>query len=228
MRLPCFFLLRSLVLIACMGALPSAQAVAVVVDVPPLGSAGNALGFEFVSLQFNTYLIGLGDPNTASDYAANVVANDHENYTYLYRPSCGGSGRGGGYCQPKPYVRGSSATYSDAYVTVSNPPTEIDARFHFSAADLAGKPLTVAVQDTGSYSLTLTADAGNTPVTLGAPLANGLYTLEYRTHDLLGAQVTLASAVAEPSTACLMLAGVGGVAAWQRVLRRRKAGPRPV
>jgi hypothetical protein len=65
----------------------------VTLDVPQLGTAGSAASFHFVSLQFSVYLVGIGDAIT--DYSANVLANDHENYTYLATVSSG-SGRGAG------------------------------------------------------------------------------------------------------------------------------------
>ena len=68
---------------------------------PPISAAGSAKGFEFVSFQFRVYLVPIGDPET--DYSANVLANDYENYTYLHAGG-GGSGRGGGY-RPPSYVR---------------------------------------------------------------------------------------------------------------------------
>jgi hypothetical protein len=188
---------------------PGARAALVVtLDVPQLATAGNALGFEFVSFQFDVYLVGLGDPSGPSDYAANVLANDRENYTYLYRPPCGGGGRGGGYCtHPPPLARAGSYTYSDTYQTVTRPPTEVDAFFHFSGADAVGKPLIFTVQDSGSYTLTL-RDAANSAVPLDTPLSSGFYTLEYRTNNILGAQVLIASAVPEPAVALLLVPGV--------------------
>lgn len=42
-------------------------------DVPDLATAGSSKGFEFASFQFNTYLVGIGDPSGSSDYAANVL-----------------------------------------------------------------------------------------------------------------------------------------------------------
>ena len=72
------------------------------------------------------------------------------------------------------------------------PPTELDALFHFSGADVAGLPLAVSVSDSGNYSLNLTADADPThsPILPGTPLTRALYTLEYQTNSLLGSQVT--------------------------------------
>jgi hypothetical protein len=83
---------------------------------------------------------------------------------------------------------------------VTNPPTKLDALFHFSGADVAGMPLAVTVSDSGTYSLNLTADADGTrpPITPGTPLSNGLYTLEYQTDSLLGSQITFVSAVVLP------------------------------
>lgn len=183
---------------------PASQAAYVVnLDVPPLATAGSALGFEFQSFQFNVYLVPIGDP--VADYAANVVANDRENYTYLSPVACG-SGRGGGYCPPT-YAREPGSTYSDAYVQVTQPPTALDVSFHFSGADAAGQPLAVSVLDSGSPSLELTADAGNVPVALGTPLGDGFYTLHYRTDSLAGSQVIL-SAVPEPAAALQLAAGL--------------------
>jgi hypothetical protein len=160
----------------------------VALDVPPLATAGSARSFQFVSFQFNLYLVPIGDPET--DYSANVLANDHENYTYEHAGG-GGSGRGGGY-HPPHYIRGPGATYSATYQNVTSPPTLLDAFFHFSGADVAGLPLAAAVSDSGTYALTLTADADAThsPITLGTPLSNGLYTLELQTDSLSGSQVT--------------------------------------
>ncbi len=115
----------------------------VVLDVPPLATAGSARAFEFVSFDFRVYLVGIGDP--VSDYSANVLANDYENYTYEHAGG-GGSGRGGGY-HPPHYIRGPAATYSDTYTNVTRPPTKLDALFHFSGADVVGVPFDVAVQD---------------------------------------------------------------------------------
>ena len=168
---------------------PSGAASEVTLDVPPLATAGSARSFEFVDFEFRVYLVPIGDP--VSDYSANVLANDYENYTYEHAGG-GGSGRGGGY-RPPHYVRGPAATYSDTYTNVTRPPTLLDALFHFSGADVVGIPFDVAVQDTGAYSLTLTADNDptHTPITPGTPLGNALYTLEYQTNSLDGSQVTL-------------------------------------
>jgi hypothetical protein len=169
---------------------PRAQSAGTVtLDVPQLALAGTAKGFEFVSFQFRVYLVAIGDP--VSDYSANVLANDYENYTYLH-PGGGGSGRGGGY-RPPTYVRGPGASYSDTYTNVISPPHELDALFHFSGADVAGVPLALSVSDSGDYSLLLTADAdpSHSPIDPSAALSNQLYTLEYRTDSLLGSQVTL-------------------------------------
>ncbi len=160
----------------------------VTLDVPQLAAAGSARAFEFTNFQFNLYLVPIGDP--VSDYSANVLANDYENYTYEHA-SGGGSGRGGGYHPPK-YIRGPGDTYSATYTNVTQPPTNLDAIFHFSGADVAGVPLAMSVLNDGAYSLTLTADAdpSHNPVTPGAPLTSGLYTLEFQTGSLAGSQVT--------------------------------------
>jgi hypothetical protein len=160
----------------------------VTLDVPPISAAGSAKGFEFTSFQFRVYLVPIGDAET--DYSANVLANDYENYTYLHAGG-GGSGRGGGY-RPPSYVRIAGASYGDTYTNVTRPPTELDAFFHFSGADVAGLPLAVSVSDLGDYSLNLTADADPThsPIVPGTPLSVGFYTLEYQTDSLLGSQVT--------------------------------------
>lgn len=180
-------LLLGIALAACSQAGPI-----VTLDVPPLAVAGSARGFEFVSFQFDLYLVPIGDPET--DYAANVLANDHENYTYEH-PGGGGSGRGGGY-RPPHYVRGPGATYSDTYQNVTQPPRELDAFFHFNGRDVAGAALAVTVLDSGRHSIVLTADADptRTPLALGAPLADGGYTLEFRTDSLQGSRITLVPA----------------------------------
>jgi hypothetical protein len=57
---------------------PGVQAAStVVLEVPQLSAAGSARSFQFVSFQFNLYLVPIGDP--VSDYSANVLANDYEN-----------------------------------------------------------------------------------------------------------------------------------------------------
>jgi hypothetical protein len=188
---------EALALFAAIALAPEAQAASIVtLDVPQLANAGSARSFEFVSFQFNLYLVPIGDP--VSDFSANVLANDYENYTYV-RAVGGGSGKGGGY-HPPTYARGPGDTYSDTYQNVTSPPTKLDALFHFSGADVAGMPLAVTVSDSGTYSLNLTADADGThsPITPGTPLSNSLYTLEYQTNSLLGSQITFVSAVALP------------------------------
>lgn len=175
--------LRTMMVAGALGASPVTQAASVVkLNVPLLATAGSASGYRFMSFQFDAYLVPF-DSGGPSDYAANVIANGRENYTFL-RPSGCGSGRGGGYCVPGPYPLAQGFTYSDAYTQVTSPPSGLDIFFHFSGADVAGIPLTFNVQDSGRYSLTLTKDAGRVPVDLGAPLTNGLYTLEYRTDNL--------------------------------------------
>jgi hypothetical protein len=186
---------------------PGAEAaLTVVLDVPQLGTAGSARGFEFESFQFNLYLVPIGDP--VSDYSANVLANDSENYTFEHAVACG-SGRGGGYCPPK-YARGPGRTYSATYQNVTRPPGKLDAFFHFSGADVVGMPLVVSVTGGGAHSLTLTADADGThsPIAAGTPLTSGLYTLEYQTDSLLGSQITFARMVPEPVSVQLLLAGL--------------------
>src|SRR5882757_9731021 len=74
----------------------------VTLDTPQLATAGSARAFQFVNFQFNLYMVPVGDP--VSDYSANVLANDYENFTYEHA-TAGGSGRGGGYKPPK-YIRG--------------------------------------------------------------------------------------------------------------------------
>ena len=164
------------------------------------------------------YLVGIGDP--VSDYAANVLANDYENYTYEHPVACG-SGRGGGYCPPT-YARGPGNTYSATYQTVTSPSTKLDAFFHFSGADVAGMPLALSVTGGGTHSLLLTADADptHTPITPGTPLANGLYTLEYQTDSLLGSQITFARTVPEPVPVQPLLPGLALLAA----IRARSKG----
>jgi hypothetical protein len=181
-------LVASCVVFALSTSAPLLQAATVTLDVPPIAAAGSAKGFEFTSFQFRVYLVGIGDAET--DYSANVLANDYENYTYLHAGG-GGSGRGGGY-RPPSYVRIAGASYGDTYANVTHPPSELDAFFHFSGVDVAGLPLDVTVSDSGSYSLNLTADADPThsPIIPGTPLTNALYTLEYQTNSLLGSQVT--------------------------------------
>ena len=102
--------------------------------------------------------------------------------------------------KPPKYVRGPGHTYSATYQNVTSPPGLLDAFFHFSGADVAGMPLEATVLDSGTYSLSLTADADGThsPIAAGTPLANGLYTLEFQTDSLLGSQITLTSGVALP------------------------------
>jgi hypothetical protein len=160
----------------------------VTLDVPQLGAAGSARAFQFVNYQFNLYLVPVGDP--VSDYGANVLANDYENFTYEHA-TAGGSGRGGGYKPPK-YIRGPGDTYSDTYTHVTQPPTDLHAFFHFSGADVAGVPLAMTVLNDGTYSLALTADADptHTSIAPGSPLSNELYTLEFETTSLAGSQVT--------------------------------------
>jgi PEP-CTERM motif len=133
-------------------------------------------------------MVPVGDP--VSDYGANVLANDYENYTYEHA-TASGSGRGGGYKPPK-YIRGPAATYSDTYTHLTHPPTDLHAFFHFSGTDVAGVPLTMNVLNDGAYSLALTADADptHTPITPGTPLSSALYTLEFETTSLAGSQVT--------------------------------------
>lgn len=169
-------------------AFSSRAASTVTLDVPALASAGSARAFEFTNFQFNLYLVPIGDAET--DYSANVLANDYENYTYEHA-AAGGSGRGGGYRPPR-YVRGPAATYSATYTNVTQPPSVLDALFHFSGADVAGLPLAMDVSNDGPYSLTLTADAdpSHTPIVPGTPLGSELYTLEFQTSSLAGSQVT--------------------------------------
>jgi hypothetical protein len=176
------------------------------VDVPLLSTASSALGFEFLSLQFDLYVEGRGDPGN-SDYAANVLANDHEYYSYLRRLPCGG-GKGGGQCPDPPYARTVSSTFSDNFQPTTQRPGELQAMFHFSGADLAGKPLRFSVLDRGTHSLTLTEDSSGSTIAQGAPLSSGLYTLAYRTDSLLGARITVTSPVPEPTTALLWLPGL--------------------
>jgi hypothetical protein len=185
-------------------------ATTIVLDVPELATAGNARSFEFVSFQFKLYLVPVGDP--VSDYGANVLANDAENYTYEHAVPCG-SGRGGGYCQPK-YVRGPANTYGATYQHVTSPPGKLDAFFHFSGADVAGTPLSVTVSGSGPYSVVLTADADPThsPIIPGTPLSNAFYTLEYQTNSLLASQITFARQVPEPGSLSLLLVGFALVA----------------
>ena len=97
---------------------PTFAAGTVTLDVPPIAAAGSAKGFEFTSFQFRVYLVPIGDSET--DYSANVLANDYENYTYLHAGG-GGSGRGGGY-RPPSYVRIAGASYGDTYTNVTRPP----------------------------------------------------------------------------------------------------------
>ena len=109
-------------------------------------------------------MVPVGDP--VSDYGANVLANDYENFTYEHA-TAGGSGRGGGYKPPK-YIRGPGDTYSDAYTHVMQPPTDLHAFFHFSGSDVAGMPLAMTVLNDGDYSLALTADADPTHTSICA------------------------------------------------------------
>ena len=211
-RIPRLLAAQALALSAALTLATSSQAaLTVVLDVPQLGTAGSARGFEFVSFQFNLYLVPIGDP--VSDYAANVLANDYENYTYEHPVPCG-SGRGGGYCQPT-YARGPADTYSATYQNVTSPPTKLDAFFHFSGADVAGMPLAISVTGGGTHSLLLTADADPThaPIIPGSPLSSGLYTLEYQTDSLAGSQITLARMVPEPVSVQLLLPGLALLAA---------------
>jgi hypothetical protein len=196
-RIPSSLSARAFLLFAVVILAVDAHAASIVtLDVPQLAAAGSARSFQFTSFQFNLYLVPIGDP--VSDYSANVLANDYENYTYEHA-SGGGSGRGGGYRPPK-YVRGPGDTYSDTYQNVISPPKTLDALFHFSGADVAGVPLAVTISDSGTYSLNLTADADGThsPIIPGTPLSNGLYTLEYQTNSLLGSQITFVSAAVLP------------------------------
>ena len=179
-------------------------------DVPELTAVGSVKGFEITSFQFNTYLTFSGDPSGSSDYAANVLGNDHEYYTYIYQPGCSGSGKGGGGgCHtPPPPERVSASTYSDTFTAVTKPPSEIDVKYVFSGADVAGLPLIFSVTDTGTYTLNLTDNTTNTAVALGAPLTSDTYTLEYITHDISGnAQVTV-TAVPVPAALAMMLSGL--------------------
>jgi hypothetical protein len=77
-------------------------------------------------------------------------------------------------------VPGQGDTYITTYQNVTSPPGKLDAFFHFSDADVAGSPLAITVQASGTYSLSLTADADGTHslITPGTPLSNGLYTLK--------------------------------------------------
>ena len=180
----------------------------IVLNVPQLASAGSAPGFQFVSFDFNVYLMPLGDPG-ATDYSANVLANDHENYTYSYVPPCGGGGRGNPCPSPPSAVQTAASTYSSTYESVNTPPDVITAYFVFSGADVAGEPLKFTVTDNGKYTLTLRDSMGN-PVTLGTALSNGLYTLEYQTNSILGSQVIVTEAdstAPEPTNS--LLVGMG-------------------
>jgi hypothetical protein len=160
----------------------------VTLDAPQLAAGGSARAFQFVNFQFNLYMVPVGDP--VSDYGANVLANDYENYTYEHA-AAGGSGRGGGYKPPR-YIRGPGATYSDTYTHITQPPTDLHAYFHFSGADVAGLPLAMDVLNDGAYSLTLTADGDptHTPIVPGSPLSSALYTLDFETTSLAQSQVT--------------------------------------
>lgn len=193
----------------------SVAASTIVLDVPGLATAGTARGFQFVSFQFDLYLVPVGDP--VSDYAANVLANDRENYTYEHPVACG-SGRGGGYCPPK-YARGPANTYSDTYQHVTSPPGTLDAFFHFSGADAAGLPLEVTVSQSGPNSMVLTADGDPTPIVPGTPLRDTLYTLEYRTGSLAGVEIIFARAVPEPAAVQLTLVGLALVTLIRRWTR---------
>jgi len=200
----------ALVVMGAIACAPAAQAALVVnLDVPLLGTAGNQPGFEFGSFQFNVYLVPQGDPTSSSDFSAYVDANDVESFTFLSKPPCGGGGKGGGNCSPPPPpVRTAGSIYQATTQLVSSPPTTLDVLFHFSGADVAGRPLVFDVQHSGSQTLKLTADAGHVPVSLGAPLSNGLYTLEYKADDLQSARISITSPVPEPTTRLLFLPGL--------------------
>ena len=184
-----------------------------VVNVPPLSSAGSTTGFQFVSFQFIVSVSRLVGPG----YAANVVGNAYENYTYLLIP---------------PGIRTPGSTHSEAYTTVSAKPTKIDAFFVFSGADVAGQSLKATVQnDDDPYTLTL-FNAQNAPVPVESVLSNEPYTLKFTTSYLGGSQVLLQEttppppSVPEPPTYALIVIPVIAALAvygrrWnQRVLSR--------
>src|ERR1700687_4927687 len=117
--IPHWLAAEALGLLAAITPAAEAQAASIVIlDVPRLATAGSARSFEFLSFQFNLYLVPIGDP--VSDYAANVLANDSENYTYEHAVACG-SGRGGGYCPPT-YARGRGHNRRATFQNVTSPP----------------------------------------------------------------------------------------------------------
>jgi hypothetical protein len=69
--------------------------------------------------------------------------------------------------------------------------------------------MNIGVQNSGAYLMPLTADSdpAHTPITSGSALTSGLYTLEFMTQSLAGSVVTITSAVPEPGTWEMMLAG---------------------
>ena len=209
-------------LLGAMLSMPAWSTLVVTLDVPLVPSAGSALGFEFVAFQFDVSLVGLGDPG-ASDYAANVIASGHERYTYLHRPPCGGGGLGGSCNPPPPYVRIGGISNASTYQSVTSPPTELQAFFHFSGADVVGLPMSIVVQHAGQHSITLTDDATGAPVAAGTPLSGGHYTLEYQSNDTLAGRVTLTSAVAEPAVAPMLLTGALLLAMGRIGVRRSRA-----
>lgn len=201
------------------------RASSIVLQPPQLTSGGSATDFQFVSFQFDVYLVYIGDPVT--DFAANVLANDRENYTF--QPPCiGGGGKGGGGgCTTPP--RQSAYTYADTYTQVTAPPSLIDAVFKFSGADAAGLPLKLTIADSGQDSVSLT-DAAGASVAIGAPftLTNQIYTLQLQTNSLAGSEVLIngaadpgtAAAVPEPASFEFMLTALAPICfaafRWQR------------
>ena len=182
-------------------------------DVPLLASPGSLNDFAFVSYQFNAYSVGLGDPSGNSDYSANFLANDEENYTYLFSPGCAASGRGG-HCTPPPPYMTSGYTYSDTYQNVTTPPTGLDFFYHISGKDAVGQPLQVSVSNPGSYTLTLTDNSTGLQVAISAAsiftLGSGAYTLEYQTgYTAAETQVFFINTVPVPGAFWMMAVGLG-------------------
>lgn len=152
---------------------------------PQLPSAGAVKGFEFVSFQFDLYLVGAGPECNADNIVAcgNLLANDHENFTELVKKPCG-SGRDPHCPNPPQYERLPAYTYEDTYTHVGLTSSDlVAATFVFSGKDAAGIPLLVTVTGGGTYTISLTDSMGN-DVPLDLTLTDQIYTLNFQSNSL--------------------------------------------